>query len=45
MSNKILGRVFIMIFSIKVSWLNYILAVTVICKRLVLWIFNKFKKY
>ena len=43
--NKILGRIMIMTISIYQSWPNYVPAVAVIRRRLVLFIFNRFKGY
>jgi len=45
MSNKILGRIMIMTLSAYVSWPNYVPAVAVIRRRLVLFMFNRFKGY
>jgi len=45
MSNKVLGIIMMMTLFIYVSWPNYVPAVAVTRKRLVLLIFNRFKGY
>ena len=45
LSNKVLDGILIMTFSVYLSWPNYVPAVAVIRKRLVLFIFNRFKGY
>ena len=45
LSNKVLDNILIMTITIYMSWPNYVPAVAVIRRRLVLFIFSRFKGY
>jgi len=45
LSNKVLDNILIMTIIIYMSWPNYVPAVAVIRRRLVLFIFSRFKGY